>query len=197
MGRSARAIILIKDMKKYISIAAIAGLAVCLASFVHAKESSFTVVLGQKLGPVALGSSKTDVHKVIGLPYLHRRNHSLEAEYFHVPKSDKDHYLSVIYKHGRVIQIETDSPQFRTPQGITANSSLGQIRSNLGRLPIVSFGQDDPDPDAAEHAQHFYDDVATGLAFELDLGYRADTSPGVVPGGLIVHVAGHSVIAPE
>lgn len=133
----------------------------------------------------------------MGPPYMQRSDQSLKSEYFHVSKSDKNHYLSVIYKHGKVIQIETDAPQFMTAQGISAKSTLDQIRSKSGKWNIVSFGQDDPDPDIAEHAQHFYDDVPQGLAFELNLGDRADISSEVVPFSLIVHPPGHLMEAPE
>ena len=185
-------------MNKYLTVAVIVGVFVAnQASLFGAGVNSLAVIPGQRLGPVKLGSSKTTVHKMMGPPYIQRSDGSLKFEYFHVSRSDKNHYLSVIYKHGKVIQIETDAPRFRTAQGISAASALGQIRRKSGKWRIVSFGQNDPDPDIAEHAQHFYDDMRQGLAFELDLGSQADTSSEVVPGSLIVHPAGHPVEVPE
>ncbi len=81
-----------------------------------------------------------------------------------MPYLNTSHDISVVYRRGRVIQIETNAPETLTKQGVSPDSTLGQIRSKLGRLSIVSFGQGIPDPDYADHAAHYYDDVRHGLA---------------------------------
>lgn len=146
---------------------------------------------GHSLGRVWLGATHSTVRRIWGRPYLIRRDHFHTIEFWRVGSNDTGYSKAATFRNNRVIQLETTSPRFATPHGISVNSNLGYIRRVLGRMRVISFGLNDRDPDVAEHAAHYYDSVGRGLAFELDLGFRPNTSAGTSPHALYVHRRGH------
>jgi hypothetical protein len=179
---------------------AILVIACCLLLSASAKAGEFTIMPGHSLGNVWLNAPHSTVRKLWGRPYLIQRDGSYTIESWRVNKKDNNYYKSAIFRKNRVIQLETNSPRFVTPHGLSVRSNLGYIRRVLGKMRVISFGLNDPDPDAADHAAHYhaahyYDSVARGLAFELDLGFRPDTSFDEVPHALYVHRRGHRLIA--
>lgn len=153
-----------------------------------ATASEFAVQPGHSIGWIWLGATHHKIRKIMGRPYLIERDKAAFAESWRVGQS-KDDYISAVFAQGRVVQIETNSPLFKTSHSISVRSNLSRIRKVLGNMKVISYGMNDPDPDIAEHAAHFYDSPKLGIAFELDLGARPDLAADVTPHSLIVHPA--------
>jgi hypothetical protein len=149
----------------------------------------FTVIPGHSLGRIWLGAPHFKVRKIMGRPYLIQRDRNLTIEFWRIKKSTSD-YVSAVYEHTRVIQIETNSRRFSTPRGVSVQSKLGYIRKSFGCMRVVSFGMNDRNPDIAEHSAHYFDSAKHGIAFELDMGARPNVSKDTVPHALFVHRRG-------
>lgn len=159
-------------------------LCLALLLFAPAFAENSKAIPGRSVGKIRLGSTYGSVRKIWGKPYFTQRKGSLIQEGW---KIGNDADISAIFRFGKVIQIATTSGHYITPQGISVNSSLGTIRKRLGNMRVVSFGEKHPDPEVAEHAIHYYDDIKRGLAFELDMGAQANLAADVVPHSLIIH----------
>lgn len=166
----------------------------CLLSSVSVKAGEFAVMPGHSLGRVWLGAPHATVRKIWGRPYLIQRDGSYTVEFWRVDKKSKEHFKSAVFRHGRAVQLETSDPRFTTPHGVSVNSNLGYIRKVFGKMRVISFGRDNPDPEIAGHAANYYDSTKRGVAFELNMGYRADLSARAVPHTLFVHRRGYKFI---
>lgn len=180
-------------MKKAIARKSLLVAGILLCSHM-ATAGEFTVVPGHSLGRIWLGAPYGKTRKIMGKPYLIERDGALTIEFWRVPKSNGG-YISAVYEHNRVIQLETNSPRFSTSRGVSAFSTLEQIRKVFKDMRVVSFGTSNSDPDVAEHAAHYYDSTKQGIAFELDLGAQPDISAGVTPYNLLVHRPQHRVLS--
>lgn len=166
------------------------GLAFCIP----ASAGELTVMPGHSLGPVWLGAPHAKVRQLWARPYLVQRDGPYSIESWRVNQGERDYYKSAVFRRGRVVQLETDSPRFSTPHGVSTRSNLGYIRKVFGQMRVISFGMNDPDPDVAEHAVHFYDSRRRGIAFALNMGARPDVSAGARTQALIVHRKGYEFL---
>lgn len=184
-------------MNRRIAIGATGVFLVRLASFAEGGVSYDRLVIpGKRIGRIRLGMDRYSVRQLLGKPHLINQEGSFIQIYWNIGNPRDQEYIGVIFRKDKAIQIETNSSQYVTSQGISAQSNLGQIRKKLGRLKVISFGLNDSDPEVAEHASHYWDDVKRGIAFELDLGYRPDLSSDQIPHALYVYLAGHRFIPP-
>lgn len=169
------------------------GMAFVLAClfFLSTKTTAgeFTVMPGHSIGKVWIGASYQQIRKIMGNPYLIQRDGQLTIEFWRVRTSPGD-YLGVVYRRGRVLQIETNSALYKTPHQVSVESNLGYIRKVFGKMRLISYGSENKNPEIAEHAMHYYDSPARGIAFELGMGFRPNIAADVVPGTLFVHRRG-------
>ena len=166
----------------------------CLLLTDSAKAGEFTIMPGHSVGRVWLGAPHATVRRIWGRPYLIQRAGPYAIEGWRTDKKNLNSSTSAVFKRGRVVQLETDSPRFVTPHGVSIRSNLGYIRRVFGKMRQLSFGRNDPDPEVANHAANYLDAVRRGVAFELDLGLSANPAAGFVPHAIIVHRSAHRFI---
>ena len=173
---------------------------------------------GQSLGQTRLGMSRQEVHTLLHSPTLSRQIKKLTydlwagrtsadpynaAEYRlalkHHDYENAVHlagrFVEVIYQAGKVVQIETDSPAFRTRDGISVGSRLSRAAARYPALQQSGYSYGPPNPDTGIGYKRFYgDSVKRGIAFVLETSPHADFSPDDVVAAVAVHPPGRPVI---
>jgi len=158
-------------------------------------------------GRSILGYSPSQVHQLLGMPtaIVNRSATSQDDLWFPGTAAQPDHdpknpayadFVSVIYKNGRVIQIENDVTSFNAPKLRPEYSTLRAIMNIHPRLQTATISYSDlvtadtmaiklsqRDFDVAnisrDEAMHFlgqtevmyYDDVNNGIAFLVEVSY--------------------------
>ena len=150
------------------------------------KASTSAIFPGFGLGDVRLGQTHAEVLRRWGRPYMSKRHGTYLMEYWHLGKSED--FMECFFRNGRMVQIDTDSSAFSTPQGISLRSSLGQIRRKYRAMALVPFGEEDYE----DGPNYYYDAVREGIAFEL--GGGGDFSNEDTPLTISVHRRGHRVL---
>ena len=96
-----------------------------------AQTAAPNVVPGRSLGKVSLGFTPTQVRRVLGKPdkTLRLRNGLLDDIYLAKKTRLRDgelvrDKLEVLYRQGRVVQIEATSPTFATKGGLSSGTSF-------------------------------------------------------------------------
>jgi hypothetical protein len=146
-------------------------------------------VPGKGIGKVRLGMSRTAVRRALGKP---RTTFSLPRGLasdlwgtVNTPSYRKSpNTLEVIYRGGRVVQIEMTSPAFKTDQGVSTATPLHLVRKVHPKMTMTRLVYSKGN----QRRQHYYDDIRRGIAFE----YWPD---GEEINTLIVHQPGARVIA--
>lgn len=133
-------------------------LLILLAVQIAGQENS--IAPGRKIGKVEIGMSRPMVHKNLGTPSgtydLPGRGN--KGEYWF--SQDNSNTLRVFYnRNGRVYQISATSPRFATPEGLSANSSLAEVKRQFPNLKVMRMTKrGDID---------YYYDSRKGVAFEF------------------------------
>lgn len=165
-----------------------------------AASSATLVVPGESVGRVKLGMTRAQVRKQLGVPSRTVRWKSGETQDTWLGASKKSdgtkieeferRFLNVISRRDRAIQIEFNSPTFRTRDGISINSTLAQFRARYPRPRAQSLLY--ADPEGGGYIGYYYDSVRRGLAFQF--GAQDSFDSRVKPDSLRVHAAGRRVL---
>ncbi|MDF2441408.1 MAG: hypothetical protein JWN98_2392 [Abditibacteriota bacterium] len=149
----------------------------------------FPVVPGVSVGRVKLGDTQAVVRQKMGRPTTSGRhsNGVMQDSWLgpEVAAHSADHrFFRVLYKNGRVTQIEFNSPQFVTSRGISSQSMLQQFRARYPRSRrrsyLLSY-----EGGGGGHIEHYFDHRRSGLCFEF--GTQDDYDARVRPTSLRVH----------
>ena len=165
---------------------------------VGAQPKAPTVVPGQRIGRVYLGYTPAQVQRTLGKPdkTLRLRNGTTDDIYlakktrlrFGQAMRDK---LEILYRKGRVVQIEATSPAFETTSGLSTGSSLGQLIESGWNWRVLAYqytGEED-----GWHNNYFVDQKK-GLSFEFEI-CQEELGRDSTPTTLLVHRAGTRPLA--
>ena len=149
----------------------VVALVVALAATARADN---LVVPGERVGAVRLGATISQVHHLLGRPSKTSQWKSGETQDSFLgakPALDADKQeksprrnLTVIYRKNRVVQIEFNSPAFRTSRGISVASSLSDFRRAYGPAKAKAFGMD---LDEGGYVAYYFDNSKRGIAFSF------------------------------
>lgn len=121
------------------------------------------IVAGQRIGKVAIGLSRSRVIKELGKPTSSDKDGGYIFDSFGTPA--EANVISILYERGKVIQIETIYPRFRTKEGVGRDSSWRVVNKYYGPLRVFSIGPKKEDP---EHVFNYYVSSKRGIAFFMD-----------------------------
>jgi len=156
----------------------------------------FPVVPGVSVGRVRLGDAPATVRRKMGKPSQKvRRADGLWQDSWLGPEpkawsSQQQRDFRVIYKNGKAVQIEFNTPDFITTRNISTKSSLRQFRAKHPRPRVRAYTY--LDEGGGGHVEYYYDDVRGGLCFQL--GTQDYFDARVTPESLRVHRRGVPVI---
>lgn len=163
--------------------------AVCLITLaaLAVAAQDFAVKPGRGIGKVELGMSRRAVHDALGKPGgAYRMSGALTGEYWQAHTGND---VRIVYRAGKVVQIKITSPRFSTPEGLTTESSLADVRRHYRRLRKT------------RHFVHgsgggglieYYDAVREGISFEFVS--RASETLDFKPYAIVVHQPGRRVV---
>jgi hypothetical protein len=155
----------------------------------------FPVVPGQSVGRVRLGDTQMMVRQKMGKPAESRvRSDGLQQDTWLGPQpkswpNESQRSFVVIYKNGKVAQIEYNSPHFVTARGISTRSSLQRFRARHRRLQTRAYSYTEG---GGGHVEYYYDHLRHGICFQL--GTQDFFDARVTPETLRVHPRNMPVI---
>ncbi|BCM93833.1 hypothetical protein IAD21_05724 [Abditibacteriota bacterium] len=165
----------------------------------NAGRADNVVVPGERVGAVRLGATIAQVHQLLGQPTKSAKWKSGETQdSFLGTKPPVDEYgveksprrnLTVIYRAGKVVQIEFNSPAFRTSKGISVTSSLRDFRRTYGPLKPYAYGMD---LDEGGYVAYYYDSAANGIASSFGTQDYFDAT--IKPEEVRIHKRGTKVL---
>lgn len=163
----------------------IACLALLFAVSTAAQDND--IVPGERIGKIEIGMSRQAVRSTLGNPAgtYSLRARGFKGEYW--ISSDNSNTLRVIYDGaGSVYQVSVTSTRFTTPEGLTTQSSLADVRSHYRNLRVLRY--------AARGNIDYYDAVRQGIAFEFTERYDAHTAQAMRLYAILIHKRGGSVM---
>lgn len=185
-------------IKLGIALLLVPNLAIYSASPAVAGE--YTVVPGHSVGRIRLGATRATVLSILGQPSKSakwRSGPTQDTWLGPVPPNNKygfadspQTFVNVIYRNNRVVQIEFNSPKFRTSSGISTRSNLAQFRSRFGKPRVRAYGYEFPDGGSA--IIYYYDAARTGITFSVGVQDNFDAT--TKPNELRVHSPGVPVL---
>jgi hypothetical protein len=163
-------------------------LAACLVLLfvAGAAAQDYDIAPGSRIGKIEIGMSRQAVHSTLGNPTgaYRMRARGYRGEYW---ISSSDNTLRVIYDvAGRVYQVSVTSPRFTTPEGLTTQSSMDDIKQHYRNLKVLRF--------AARGDIDYYDAVRQGIAFEFTQRYDAHSMQAMRLYAILIHKPGSSVL---
>jgi hypothetical protein len=146
----------------------------------------YDIAPGNRIGKIEIGMSRQAVHNTLGNPsgVYRMRARGYRGEYW---ISSSDNTLRVIYDvAGKVYQVSVTSPRFTTPDGLTTQSSMADIKNHYRNLKVLRF--------TARGDIDYYDAVRQGIAFEFTQRYDAHSSQAMRLYAILIHKQGSSVL---
>jgi hypothetical protein len=146
----------------------------------------YDIVPGSRIGKIEIGMSRQAVHSTLGNPTgdYRMRARGYRGEYW---ISSSDNTLRVIYDGaGKVFQVSVTSPRFTTPEGLTTQGSMDDIKQHYRNLKVLRF--------TARGEIDYYDAVRQGVAFEFTQRYEASAPQGMRLYAILIHKAGSSIL---
>ena len=114
--------------------------------------------------------------------------HALQSRNYEDAVHLAKRFVEVVYQKGRVIQIETNLPQFSTRSGLSAGSRLSRAAAQCPPLQQSNYSYGPPNPDTGIGYKRFYgDSVKRGIAFVLEISPHADFDPDESVTAMVVH----------
>lgn len=152
------------------------------------------LVAGKSLGRVHLGFTPAQVHRALGKPdkTLRLRNGLLDDIYRAKKTRMRDGQavrdkVEVLYRAGRVVQIEATSPAFETASGLSTSSPVSQLTAPGLNWRVLVYGYDHPESGWSNY--YLVDQKKKGLTFEFE-GWQDYLYDRGLPTTIIVHRAG-------
>ena len=146
------------------------SVAACMLTMVWCGTSAYaggmTIVPGKCLGKISLGESHASVHRALGEPSETYPSKGVISSLSGLLMDDWrgknwEPVVYVTYRAGRVVQISTDNPAFKTRDGLSVTCTLGQLRHYFKNLHRHTR-HDAANPDRT-HTTYY--DPTEGLAF--------------------------------
>jgi len=171
-------------------------LALAMAGLVAA-EPAAQIVPGKGIGSLQIGMTIAEVGEFMGHPELDDAamgtgfqgwklpGGALIVRYHRVSKGGKYRGQKLDHDEWVVTQIRVTSSKFSTKSDIHVGSPLGDIRKSFAGLGTTSARGNTPSLD-------LYDDVKSGIAFEIEISNPIDTSRWHC-GAIIVHAPGEPI----
>ena len=156
-----------------------------LAASASAQE--YDIVPGSRIGKIEIGMSRQAVHNTLGKPSgtYSLRARGYKGEYWF--SSDNSNTLRVFYDPaGHVYQVSITSSRFKTPEGLTTQSSLDEVKRHYKNLKVLHF--------AARGNIDYYDAVRQGISFEFTERVDDRNVSSYEMYGLLIHKRGGSVL---
>jgi hypothetical protein len=148
---------------------------------------------GRSIGSVALGATRAKVQKTLGKPsetasYKGGLTEDRWDSRLKTPAGFR-HYMAVMFKGGKVIQIRVTSPEYTTPQGYSTATALSVWKQTYKKMRNVWHGYDfQPIPFSSD----YHDAIQSGIAF-VQSG-RDDWEDSEPADAIIIHRSGQRVI---
>jgi hypothetical protein len=152
-----------------------------------AVAQDYDIMPGSRIGKIEIGMSRQAVHNTLGKPTgtYALRDRGYKGEYWF--SSDNSNTLRVFYDPaGRVYQVSITSSRFKTPEGLTTQSSLDEIKRHYKNLKVLHF--------AARGNIDYYDAVRQGISFEFTERVDDRNVSSYEMYGLLIHKRGGSVL---
>ncbi len=174
------------------------GCVVMLAATQVLAKPNRTVVAGQSLGGVRLGSTRAQVVKILGKP---TSSFSLKGGFTDDLWRDKNvstdrngnplrHKVEVIYKAGKVVQVEATSPAFTTANGTSTRSALSSLTDKYPNFRVLVYGYVKGE---GAWQNYYFDDVKKGISYEYE-GWQEELYRRSMPSTIIIHKPGTRVL---
>lgn len=171
-------------------------LACCLifltATAVVAAAEGHAIEPGSRIGKIRLGMTRPQVHATLGQPDgIYSLPGGVPGDYW--SSSSNGEFLHISYSAGKVFQIEVTSSSFSTPEGLTTQSSLAEVRKVYGRLRRTSYFRDNTNGTAV----NYYEAVARGITFTF-VNLDSTTEPDNFKlYAIIVHAPGRRAVTAD
>ncbi len=150
------------------------------------------VIPGKSLGKIRIGDTPAQVHKSLGKPTATVRFKSGIIDDVYKSKQTRKNWrdeivrdkVEVLYRAGRVIQIEATSPIFKTGNGISTNSTTDTIQNSSFNWRYFIYTYIGPEDSAANY--FYFTDLKQGLTIEFE-GWQENLFRRSKPTTIIVH----------
>ncbi len=141
-----------------------------------AQTSVPNVVPGRSLGRVSLGFTRAQVHRALGKPDKTLKLKSGLTDDIWRAKTTAvkpdgwgntrvvRHKVEVLYRRGRVVQIEATSPVFVTRSGFSTQTPLQVLDTSLNPKRFYTYAS--PGDDVGGALMYYLNQVQAGIAFE-------------------------------
>jgi len=133
-----------------------------------ARSGNFTISAGESVGSIELADTKEIIEAKLGSPSMEDAAMRRLEESWKLPSPHGNGiWLSVLFIRDvsglRYLteELRVSSPRFRTADGISTQSSLGEIEQHYGKLPRTSF-------ETGNGSIILLDARERGIAFEMD-----------------------------
>lgn len=183
-----------KIPRRLVKLLFVSSVMLLLSFSVLAQDNA--IVPGKSVGAVRLGDTRDAVFLTLGKPSETKRWRSgLVRDSWSGPapaagSEDSQIFFRVLYRAGRVVQIEFNDPKYKTATGISIESTLTEFRAQYKRPAVRAYVYDDGE--GSGFVGYYYDSVRGGLAFSFGTQDYFDAT--MIPEALRVHPAGQPVI---
>jgi hypothetical protein len=144
----------------------------------------FEIEAGRRIGKIELSMTRQQVHQKLGKPGgSYKMGRGLVGEYWSSPTGTGND-VRIVYRGGKVIQIKVTSPSFKTPEGLTTESGLAEVRQSYQNLKKTRHFVHGSGGGLIE----YYDDVRRGITFEFTA--PDSETPDFKPYAIVVHLPG-------
>jgi hypothetical protein len=160
------------------------------AAFAFAQ--SHEIEPGNRIGKIRLGMTRQAVHRTLGQPQgIFHLASGVEGDYWQ--SNATGDALQISYRAGKVFQIEVTSNRFSTPEGLTTESSLPEVRSAYGPLRKTAYFRDN----TGGTAVNYYEAAGRGITFTF-VNRDSTTDPfDFKPFSIIVHAPRSSAVTAD
>ncbi|HVG35974.1 MAG TPA: hypothetical protein VM911_23170 [Pyrinomonadaceae bacterium] len=165
---------------------------VMLGTAAFALAQSNEIEPGNRVGKIRLGMTRQSVHRTLGQPQgVFSLQRGVAGDYWH--SNATGDALQISYRAGKVFQIEITSNRFSTPEGLTTESSLREVRKAYGPLRKTAYFRDN----TGGTTVNYYEAAGRGITF-MFVNMDSTTDPGnFKPFSIIVHARGQSAVTAD
>ena len=154
-----------------------------------AAAQSHAIEPGNRIGKIRLGMTRKAVHAKLGQPDgIYRLAIGVTGDYWSSSRGGDSLHIS--YSAGKVFQIEATSNSFSTPEGLTTQSSLDEVRKFYGNLRRTSYFRDNTNGTVV----NYYEATGRGITFTFVNLDSTTTPDNFKLYAIIVHAPGRRAV---
>jgi hypothetical protein len=163
-----------------------------LGAAAFALAQSHEIEPGNRVGKIRLGMTRQTVRRRLGPPEdVFRLPGGVAGDYWQ--SNSTGDALHISYRAGKVFQIEVTSNRFSTPEGLTTESSLLEVRKAYGPLRKTAYFRDN----TGGTAVNYYEAAGRGITF-MFVNRDSTTDPfDFKPFSIIVHAPRSSAVTAD